>query len=45
MATIDWRLGKLRKVVGPIPFVDQWAMIEDTIVATTWDNRFICLSP
>jgi hypothetical protein len=45
VATIDWRVGTLKKVAGPIPFIFQWGKIKGSIVATTWDDRFICLRP
>lgn len=45
VATLDWRDGTLRKVSEPIPFIFQWGKIHDSIVATTWDNRLICLNP
>jgi hypothetical protein len=44
VATIDWRDGTLKKVSGPIPFIFEWGTIRDSIAATTWDNRFICLN-
>lgn len=45
LAAIDWRAGTLKKVAGPIPLIYQWGKVRDSIVATTWDNRLICLTP
>jgi hypothetical protein len=45
VATIDWGDGRLKKVSGPIPFIFQWGEIGDSIVATTWDDRFVCFNP
>jgi len=45
VATIDWRVGTLKKVVGPIPFIFQWGKVRGSFVATTWDDRLICLKP
>jgi hypothetical protein len=45
VATIEWKTGRLLRVTGPVPFVFQWGKVGSSIVATTWDDRFVCFQP
>jgi hypothetical protein len=44
-ATIDWKTGALRKVIGPLPRIFEWAKIGRRIVAVTFDGRLIAFEP